>query len=127
MKCKACTDGIMHIEGWFVSRPVDMKCWECQGTSFKGMTAAQVKWYRAQYKALEKLHKAVCTGDAETTRLYAIINTACKRLGIESKPLVLVPHWAEPKEKIERKALYAEMKRRFELIPTTIAGKVAAC
>ena len=91
--CRNCKGtGTVHIECFAVSQPVDMRCWVCNGTNFKGMNKEQVDWYLAQHKSLGNLIDTVLANqkviDTEAyNRTRAAIDKACSRLGIKQQPI----------------------------------------
>ena len=122
--------GTIHIENWMINRPVDMPCWVCGGSNFKGMNQKQVAWYLAQHSQLEVLQTTLFSHQKITDlptydRIRAAIDKACRRLGIAQQPITFQhsTQYGTSSEYLTLRGELKEYERRLTAIPTTIAAR----
>ena len=122
----------MHIDiPDSMPHPMDMKCWFCSGTGYKGMNREQITWYKKMYKSLETLKpKFLRAGEVTDPMAWATlkiaINKACGRLSVDLKPIVAgkaTAYGSTVKEMYVRAEL-KEYERRLTLIPVVMMKKV---
>jgi hypothetical protein len=132
--CKGCKGtGTVCIDGEGVSRPIDMTCWVCGGSAFKGMDKAQIVWYLDQYKVFTSLkEKSLRAGKPFDPAAYATVkehvDIACKKLGIAQQPVPRVRSTfnGQSDDQLFLRAELNEYERRLTAVPVAMAQKVAA-
>lgn len=126
--CKNCKGtGNVHVEGHYISKPVDMVCWICGGKNFTNMSREQITWYLKHYKAFSSLKtKSLKTGNIVDSlawiNLKNSINKACGRLGIN---LHQIPNQRSDQFGVSHSEAFMrvelkEFERRLEAIPLAL-------
>jgi len=131
--CKECkgTGTITIFVPASMPHPIDMKCWFCSGTGYKGMNREQITWYKKMYKSLETLKpKFLRAGDvtdpAAWATLKTAINKACGRLQIalQTIPNQKATAYGQTVKELYVRAELKEYERRLTLIPVVMAAKL---
>jgi len=131
--CRNCKGtGNVHVEGHYISQPVDIRCWICGGLNFLGMSGEQAKWYQKQYKTLETLRsKSLNAGKVSDptayTNLKNVINKACGRLhiGLRNVPVQKSIQFGVTTLFLTMQAELKEYERRLVAIPVVMAQTLA--
>jgi hypothetical protein len=133
-KCKMCDGtGNVHVEGPFISQPVDLPCWICGAANFKGMSRDQVSWYLKMHKALDAMKcKSLRAGEVVSPAAWLTmknaINLACSRLKISTQAVTYpkATQYGETNAFLHMREEFREFERRLAAIPGAVAAKVVS-
>jgi hypothetical protein len=130
-KCKMCDGtGNVHVEGPFISQPVDLPCWICGAANFKGMSRDQVSWYLKMHKALDAMKcKSLRAGEVVSPAAWLTmknaINLACSRLSIPTPavPFVKAIQYGETQVYVTLREEFRVYEKRLQSIPVAVVVK----